>query len=220
MRVEKAGVLALGSHQERHGAALPPDTDIKLAIHVALETARRTGAKFLGDLCVSYELPGIDTGRHQSLEEVLGELRVTLAHAKHSLGIEAVVLVNAHGGNEPLLEHLRELEAELGMRLVFNNKLVELEGPHAATNELSMAAAIGIADIAKLAEHSDFERFPEVGFVGLKEARKRYSWAESHAKEVIERGIKIDEVLGARLLEQAITSVTRDVQLLIRIQKF
>ncbi|MEM2427401.1 MAG: hypothetical protein QXZ52_04265, partial [Candidatus Hadarchaeales archaeon] len=60
------GILALGSHQERHGAVLPPDTDAKLAAHVALEAAKRSGAKFLGILLTSYELPLIRTGKHHS----------------------------------------------------------------------------------------------------------------------------------------------------------
>ena len=66
----KVGILALGSHEERHGAALPPDTDAKLASHVALEAAKRTGVEFLGTLYSSYELPYIDTGRHHDARTV------------------------------------------------------------------------------------------------------------------------------------------------------
>ena len=216
LRLEGVGILALGSHEELHGAALPLDTDARIASHVASEASKRTGANFLGVLRSSHEFPGINTGRHQSIEEVLGELRQTLDDSKRSHGIEAVVLVNAHGGNEPVREHLRELEGELGMRLVFNNTLVEIEGPHAATGELSAAAAIGIVDIEKLAEHSDFERFPEVGFVGLKEARKRYPWAEQGAQEVESVGLRVDKILGEKLLESAIVDVVKDVQELRR----
>jgi 2-amino-5-formylamino-6-ribosylaminopyrimidin-4(3H)-one 5'-monophosphate deformylase len=203
--------LALGSHEERHGAALPPDTDAKLASHVALEAAKRTGAKFLGVLYSSHELPGIDTGRHQGLEQVTEELRARLLNAKRTLGITAAILVNGHGGNDPLRDNLDGLQEELGMRLVFNRALIELEGPHAATGELSMGAAIGIADPTKLAEHADFERHPEVGFVGLNEARKRYRWAEQDAQEIKRKGLKIDKFLGEKLLERAIASVMNDV---------
>jgi len=208
----KIGILALGSHEERHGAALPPDTDAKLASHVALEAAKRIGAKFLGVLYRSYELPGIDTGHHHTLDEILEELRTVLLQAKSSLDVRAVVLVNGHGGNIPLRERLPAIEAELKVRLIFNNTLIDLEGPHAGTEELSMGAAIGIADESKVAEHCDFSRYPEVGFVGLQEARRRYEWAERHAREVESGGVRADRELGRRLLERAIVSVVNDVK--------
>jgi 2-amino-5-formylamino-6-ribosylaminopyrimidin-4(3H)-one 5'-monophosphate deformylase len=212
----KIGLLALGSHEERHGAALPPDTDAKIASHIALEAAKQTGARFLGVLRSSYELPGIDTGRHQTLEQVMDELRTALLSAK-KLGIDAVVLVNAHGGNEVLREHLQEVEKKIGLRLVFNSKIIELEGPHAATGELSIGAAIGITDLSKLAEHTDFKHHPEVGFVGLKEARKRYAWAEQHAKQVSGQGVRVDESLGKKLIESAISDVVDDVRKLSKL---
>jgi 2-amino-5-formylamino-6-ribosylaminopyrimidin-4(3H)-one 5'-monophosphate deformylase len=205
------GILALGSHEERHGAALPPDTDARLAEYVAREAAKCMGAEFLGTLKSSYELPEIDTGRHQPLEEVMNELRAALERTK-CRGIKAVVLVNAHGGNEAVRDHLLTLEREIGIRVIFNNSVVELEGPHAATGELSMGAVIGITDESRLAEHIDFRQHPEVGFVGLKAARKRYPWAEQHAREVSQRGVRIDKSLGAELLERAITSVINDIR--------
>lgn len=208
----KVGILALGSHEERHGAALPPDTDAKLASHVASEGAKRTGARYIGVLYSSYELPGIDTGRHQSLDQVFEELRKALLDAKRALGISAAVLVNGHGGNEPLRERLLALEKELGMPIVFNNTLIELEGPHAATGELSMGAVIGIADVSKIVEQTNFERHPEVGFVGLKEARRRYAWAEQQAREVEKVGLRIDKFLGEKLLECAIVDVMNDIR--------
>jgi 2-amino-5-formylamino-6-ribosylaminopyrimidin-4(3H)-one 5'-monophosphate deformylase len=95
--------------------------------------------------------------------------------------------------------------------LTFNNRVVQLEGPHAGTGEVSIGAAIGIADPSKLAEHVDFERHPEVGFVGLQAARKRYPWAERHAKQVREQGVRVDGSLGKKLIERAISSVVDDV---------
>lgn len=206
------GILALGSHDERHGAVLPPDTDARLASHVAQEAAKRTGAKFIGVLRSSYELPEINTGEHQSLEQVLEELRKTLLDAKRSLELSKVILVNGHGGNDVLRGWVEALEAELNMHLSFNNTIINLEGPHAGTGELSMAAAIGIADESKLAEHADFARYPEVAFIGLREARRQYEWADRQAREVEMMGVRIDKYLGEKLLECAIMDVINDVR--------
>jgi len=212
----RVGILALGSHDERHGAALPPDTDARLASHVAREAADRTGAKFLGVLNSSYELPEIDTGEHQSLEQVMDELRGALLYAKQALGIDKVVLVNGHGGNGLLREWIPVLEEELDMRLSFNNTIINLEGPHAGTGELSMGAAIGIADGSKLAEHADFKKYPEVAFIGMREARRRYQWAEQQAQEVERMGLRMDRYLGEKLLECAIMDVVNDVREITR----
>ena len=212
MLPEKAGVLAMGSHNERHGAALPPDTDAKLAVHVAEEAARRVGAKFIGVLYSAYELPKIDTGEHQPLEVVLDELRSALKNAKNLLGIEGAVIVNAHGGNKPVSKHIPELERELGLRIAFNSTIVDLEGPHAGTGELSMGATLGILDPSKLAEHTDFAKHPEVGFVGLIEARRKYEWVERQAREIMRLGVRVSLFLGRTLLECAISDVINTIR--------
>ncbi len=205
-------MLALGSHQERHGAVLPSDTDAKLAAHVALEAAKRSGAKFLGVLLTSYELPLIETGRHHSLARVVGELCRRLREAREVLGVKAAVLVNAHGGNKPLRDRLPRLERRLGMRLSFCTLLVDLEGPHAGRGEVSAAAAVGLADPSRLGEHVDPEKHPEVGFVGLREARRRYEWAERHAREVLKEGVRVDLRLGRRLVERAVEEAVREIE--------
>lgn len=207
---KEIGVLAIGSHEERHGAALPPDTDARIATYVAREASKRTGAKFLGVLKKSYEFPGINTGVHHELAEVLDELRSVLKKAK-KLGIKAAVIVNGHGGNIPLREHVPLLEKELGMPLIFNSKIIELEGPHAGTVELSMGAVLRITDESKIDEHTDFAKYPEVGFVGLQEARKRYQWAEKLAHQVEKEGVTVDKEMGLKLLELAIDEVVRDI---------
>jgi 2-amino-5-formylamino-6-ribosylaminopyrimidin-4(3H)-one 5'-monophosphate deformylase len=196
---------------ERHGAALPPDTDIKLASHVAQEAAKRSGAKFIGMLYSSYELPGINTGVHQTLDTLLDELTTALSNAERMLGIKGAVLVNGHGGNNCLREKLPALEDELGLRLAFNDTLTKIEGPHATTGELSMGVVLGITDLSKLAEHTDFARHPEVGFVGLLEVRRRYPWAENQAQEVMRLGIRADRYLGEKLLECAIADVVNTI---------
>jgi 2-amino-5-formylamino-6-ribosylaminopyrimidin-4(3H)-one 5'-monophosphate deformylase len=208
----KVGVMALGSHREKHGAALPPDTDAKLASHVAEEAAKMSGAKFIGILYSSYELPGIDTGVHQPMDEVIEELTTALSNAKRMLGITGAVLVNGHGGNNPLMEKIPELEKKIGLRIFFNNTLVDMEGAHAATGELSMGLMLGITKLSKLMEHNDFVQYPEVGFVGLAEARKKYPWADELAKLVMRFGIRVSPYLGMKLLECTIIDVINSIR--------
>lgn len=200
------GILALGSHRERHGV-LPEDTDAKLASYVALQASLRTGAKFLGVVFSSHELPGIETGEHQPEELVLKEIEGRLREAKKTLGIKGAVIVNAHGGNSPLREKVEELGRMVGLDLVWNSTLVR--GPHAGTEEFSMACALGMADSSRLSEHMDFERHPEVGFVGLPQALERYDWARKLAREVREKGVRADPELGRALLERAVDEVVR-----------
>jgi 2-amino-5-formylamino-6-ribosylaminopyrimidin-4(3H)-one 5'-monophosphate deformylase len=212
MEPERVGVLAMGSLREKHGAALPPDADLRFAIHVAQEAARRTGSKYIGILCSSHEFPKIDTGEHQPVEVVLEELKTALVSAKRLLDLRGAVLVNTHGGNAPILKRVSEIERNVGLKIAFNNTLVSLEGPHAGTGELSMGAALGMTDSSKLQEHLDFAKYPEVGFVGLVEARRKYGWAEEQAREVIKFGVKISSYLGEKLLGCAIADVINTIR--------
>lgn len=207
----KVGILALGSHSERHGAALPKDTDARIGEYIAREAVERSSAEFLGVLRSSYELPEINTGEHQSLDELEEELRKTLERAKAS-GFQGVVLANAHGGNEKLSERLSEIEADIKLKIILNTTICKLEGPHAGTGELSVGKIIGITDDSKLEEHANLEKYPEVGFAGLQKVREKYSWAENHAKEIREFGVKINEFLGGVILQCTIVDVVNDVR--------
>ena len=100
--VHKVGLLAIGSHLENHGAALPIDTDSQIASYLALESSFRTGAKFLGILYAATEYDYVKHGIHLSPDELVEkELIPTLKKAKSNLNLQAVVLVNGHGGNVP-----------------------------------------------------------------------------------------------------------------------
>ena len=68
--VHKIGIIALGSHLENHGPALPIDTDAKIGAHIAFQSSLLTGAKFLGIIFPAYELDTIDHGIHVSLDEL------------------------------------------------------------------------------------------------------------------------------------------------------
>jgi 2-amino-5-formylamino-6-ribosylaminopyrimidin-4(3H)-one 5'-monophosphate deformylase len=146
------------------------------------------------------------------MNSLLNELTTALANAKRLLGIEGAVLVNGHGGNNPVGERLPGLEDELKLRLAFNDTLTKIEGPHATTGELSMGMVLGITDLSKLTEHRDFTKHPEVGFVGLSEVRRRYPWAENQAQEVLRLGIRADRYLGEKLLECAIADVLNTIR--------
>lgn len=207
----EVGVLALGSHRERHGV-LPEDTDAKLASYVALQAALRTGAKFLGVIYSSHELPLIHTGIHQPASQVLREIRRRVKEARELLGVRGVVVVNGHGGNQPLAEKLAERKVA-GVRMEWDSILVK--GAHAGTEEFSMACALGISDPSKLSEHSNFQKYPEVGFVGLERVLRKYKWAVRLAEET-KQGMRAEPELGSRLLQAAIDSVCEKIHLLAK----
>ena len=74
--VHKVGIIALGSHLENHGPALPIDTDAKIAAYIAFNSSLKTGAKFLGIIFPAYELDEIDHGIHVSLDELKEMLEI------------------------------------------------------------------------------------------------------------------------------------------------
>ena len=127
------------------------------------------------------------------------------------MDIKKLVLVNGHGGNVPLLKYINEIENELDITIVFNNKIVELEGPHAGTGELSMGSVLKMVDKLKLPEHCNFQKYPEVGMVGFKKARNIDEEINIGAKSVENEGVYIDEDWGNELIETAIKSIIDDV---------
>lgn len=215
--VHKIGILAIGSHLENHGAALPIDTDSKIAAYLALQASLRSGAKFLGVLYAATEYDYIKHGIHIGAEKLAkNRLLPTLKTAKKCLNIEKVVLVNGHGGNIPLLDYLKDIENELELKIVFNNKIVEIEGPHAGTGELSMGSILKIVDESKLSEHCDFEKYPEVGMVGFDEARRIDEGINEGAKSVENEGVCIDVELGKSLINTALNDIIQDVNDLLQ----
>ncbi len=215
--VHSVGVIAIGSHLENHGAALPIDTDSKIAAYIALQASLITGAKFLGILYAATEYPYIDHGVHLKPEELIEKRLIpTLKSAKKCLDLDSVVLVNGHGGNLPVKDYIEDIHEKTGLKIVFNNKIVEIEGPHAGTGEISIAALLGFLDVSKLEEHCNFDKFPEVGMVGLKEARERDEKIDKSAREVEDLGVCVDMNLGESMLETAIVDVIHNVEELVQ----
>jgi 2-amino-5-formylamino-6-ribosylaminopyrimidin-4(3H)-one 5'-monophosphate deformylase len=205
-KVHSVGVLALGSHLENHGAALPIDTDSKIASYLALQAALKTGAKYLGILYTATEYDYVQHGKHVTIEILVeNNLKPTLQDAKKYLKIEKIVLVN----------YLKQLESELNLEIVFNNKIVEIEGAHAGTGELSIGAILGIVDADRLNEHCNFEEYPEVGMVGLKKAREASEGINREAQKMEINGACVDLEQGEYLLEIAIEDIIGDIVRLI-----
>jgi 2-amino-5-formylamino-6-ribosylaminopyrimidin-4(3H)-one 5'-monophosphate deformylase len=218
--VHKIGILAIGSHLENHGSALPIDTDAKIASYIGLQASLITGAKFLGVLYAATEYSYVDHGIHLKPEDLVEkQLIPTLKSAKKCLDLESVVLVNGHGGNLPLKDYLENIHKKTGLKIYFNNKIVEIEGPHAGTGEISIAALLGFLNISKLDEHCEFDKFPEVGMVGFKDARKKDVGIDKGAREVESLGVCVDMNLGESMLETAIVDVIHDVEKIVGINK-
>jgi len=213
--VHKIGIIALGSHLENHGPALPIDTDAKIGAHIAFQSSLLTGAKFLGIIFPAYELDTIDHGIHVSLDELKENVINTLNQAKKFLDIEKVVIVNAHGGNMPLVAELWDIEDKTDMSITFNNKVISSEGPHGGSGELSMAKVLGIVNEEELKNQANVNEYGEVGLYEFKQARKDDPNIEEGARDVEENGVYIDEEYGNRLFNLAINSVIFDVEKLL-----
>ena len=210
--VHKIGIIALGSHLENHGPALPIDIDAKIAAHIAFQASLESGAKFLGIIFPAYELDTIDHGVHVSLDVLKENVIDTLNSAKKFLGIEKVIIVNAHGGNIPLMSELWEIEDETELAITFNNKIISSEGPHAGSGELSMAKVLGILNEMELENQANVHEYEEVGLYGFKQARRDDPNIEAGAKDVEENGVYVDEDYGKRLFNLAINTVLFDVE--------
>jgi 2-amino-5-formylamino-6-ribosylaminopyrimidin-4(3H)-one 5'-monophosphate deformylase len=213
--VHKIGIIALGSHLENHGPALPIDTDAKIGAHIAFQSSLLTGAKFLGIIFPAYELDTIDHGVHVSLEVLKENVISTLNQAKEFLDIEKVVIVNAHGGNIPLMAELWDIEDRTDLSVTFNNKVISSEGPHGGSGELSMAKVLGIVNEKELENQANVDEYEEVGLHGFKQAREDDPNIEEGARDVEENGVYIDEEYGQRLFNLAINSVLLDVEKLL-----
>ncbi len=214
-QVHKVGIIALGSHLENHGPALPIDTDAKIAAHIAFQASLITGAKFLGIIFPAYELETIDHGVHVSLEELKENVITTLNSAKKFLDVDRVVIVNAHGGNIPLMTELWEIEDATDMAIVFNNKVISSEGPHGGSGELSMAKVLGIVNEDELDNQANVDEYEEVGLHGFSQARKDDPNIDEGARDVEENGVYIDEEYGERLFNLSINTVILDVEKLL-----
>ncbi|MBQ2961342.1 2-amino-5-formylamino-6-ribosylaminopyrimidin-4(3H)-one 5'-monophosphate deformylase [Methanobrevibacter sp.] len=210
--VHKVGIIALGSHLENHGPALPIDTDAKIASYIAFKAALESGAKFLGVIYPAHEIKEINHGIHVSLDNLTKEIIRVLRSAKEYLGITSVVIVNGHGGNLPIVASLYEIEEQTGLLITLNSKIIESEGPHGGSGELSMGKVLGILDEDEVENQTDLSQYGEVGLSMFTEARLNDPNIEEGAIDIQENGVYVDEVYGNELLKLAINSVLLDVE--------
>ena len=212
-KVHKVGVIALGSFLENHGVALPIDTDIKIASYIALKASILTGAKFLGVVIPSTEYEYVKHGIHNKPEEVYHYLRFLINESK-KIGVEKFLIVNCHGGNVLIENFLKDLEYEFGVKV----EMINITFTHASTEEVSVGYVIGIAkaDEDTLKEHNNFKKYPEVGMVGLKEARKNNKAIDEEAEVVEKFGVNLDKKLGEKILNEAIEKVVEKIKEMIR----
>ena len=73
-----------------------------------------------------------------------------------------------------------------------------------------------MADESGLVEHCNFEEYPEVGMVGLDQARQANEGIDRGACEVLEQGIDVNRELGESLLETALSDIVKDVESLLK----
>ncbi|WP_295620086.1 2-amino-5-formylamino-6-ribosylaminopyrimidin-4(3H)-one 5'-monophosphate deformylase [uncultured Methanobrevibacter sp.] len=210
--VHKIGIIALGSHLENHGPALPIDTDAKIASYIAFHAALESGAKYLGVIYPAHEIKEINHGIHVSLEDLSNEIIKVLKSAKKHLGISSVVIVNGHGGNLPIVTCLYDIEEQTDLLITLNSKIIESEGPHGGSGELSMGKVLGIIEESKVEKQTDLSEYGEVGLYMFGQARQNDPNIEEGALDIEENGVYVDEVYGNELLKLAINSVLLDVE--------
>ncbi len=214
--VHKIGIIALGSHRENHGSALPIDTDSKIAANVALNVATKTGATFLGIFYAATEYDYVKHGLHINTDDLINKQIIPqLINAREMLNIEKVIIVNGHGGNNLIINEIGKISEKTGLTVIFNNSIIENEGPHACTGELSMGKILGITDESRIDEHGDFNKHPEVGMVGLTLARENNPIIDDEAGRVEENGFTVDEEFGKELLFNAQKKIIEDIKSLL-----
>ena len=87
--IHEIGIIALGSHLENHGSALPIDTDSKIAANVAVNVATKTGAMFLGIFYAATEYDYVKHGIHLKKDDLIyKQIIPQLINIRKQLGIK------------------------------------------------------------------------------------------------------------------------------------
>ncbi|HZH53769.1 MAG TPA: creatininase family protein [Microvirga sp.] len=219
-------VLPIGA-TEQHGPHLPVSVDSDLAEAVALKSLPHTTTQ-----ATVLVLPIIAYGRSNEHGNVAGTLSLsaqTLVHLIMDIGrsldrtgIRRLVLLNAHGGNTPVLEIVaRDLKVDLGLHVAtchwyaFNdaNRLTDPTeqsyGIHAGKVETSAMLALK-PDLVALDRAENFANAAEewqrsYQHLGLSAGRGRPAWVmdDLNAKGACGDAAAATADLGRTLLETA-----------------
>lgn len=148
-------IVSMGNAAEAHGPAIAPDIDDRVAQHVAVAVANRTGARYLGHCPYATDrLGGLATvwspvcaPVDQFVERVGAYLASVLAHVERPRWLW---LLSGHGGNGAIVPHLDELAARLALdgcryelALRVPATLPHLNVQHAGPGEHAVARALG-----------------------------------------------------------------------------
>ncbi len=113
------------------------------------------------------------------------------------------------------MAELWDIDDKTDLTIVFNNKVISSEGPHAGSGELSMAKVLGIINEDELENQADVNRYVEVGLHGFKQARINDPNINEGAVDVERNGVYVDEEYGHQLFNLAIDAVIFDVEKLL-----
>ncbi|MFK4823693.1 creatininase family protein [Paenochrobactrum sp. BZR 588] len=104
---QKIAVLPLGAH-EQHGSHLPFETDTiiaqGIADHLKQAISGKLDIEFLPAQPVGYSIEHMDVAGSKTLsfDEAVNQW-ISIGAYLHAQGIHKLMLINAHGGNSPLL---------------------------------------------------------------------------------------------------------------------
>ena len=110
------------------------------------------------------------------------------------------------------MEVTYDIEEQTDLLITLNSKIIESEGPHGGSGELSMAKVLGIIDESQVENQTDLSEYGEVGLYMFGQARQNDPNIEEGAIDIEENGVYVDEVYGNELLKLAINSVLLDVE--------
>lgn len=232
-------VLPLGA-TEQHGPHLPPETDTIIAEGVARLAAARLGetldVRFLPVEPVGYSPEHLDLGATQSLayNEAV-ERWIGIGDDLAGKGVRKLVMLNAHGGNSPLMTvvatELRVRHAMLAVatswtRFGYPDGLVSEEerafGIHGGFVETSVMLALrpDLVDIAKAADFASTQQRFASEFTHLRAyGPHAFGWKMRDLSEtgVVGNAAAASAEAGQALLDHAVTGF---LELLADVDRF
>ncbi len=148
-------ILSMGNSAEGHSAALAPDIDDRIGIHVATRVANITGTRYLGHCPYATDrLGGLAKVWSPACLSVDEFITKTTAYLKFILGTvpqpKQLWLLSGHGGNGAIEPMLPAIASELGLHschyalaLIAPPALPTLTAQHASAMEHAVGKTLG-----------------------------------------------------------------------------